>query len=151
MKKRKTIKGIKMKQTFAIIKPDITMKSTELHVLLHIVKAGFSIIKMEERMLSKEETEWLYREHKDKDFFGGQVEFMRSDSVILLLLESNHPNTPESFRKLMGPTDFRKAELHTLRARFATSHRHNAIHGSDGIDSAVAEIKYFFGDGERHH
>ena len=47
-------------------------------------------------------------------------------------------------RELMGATDPKKAEKGTIRADFADSIDANAVHGSDGVDTARAEISYFF-------
>ena len=47
-------------------------------------------------------------------------------------------------RDLMGATDPKKAAAGTIRADFAESIDANAVHGSDGPDTAAAEIAYFF-------
>ena len=47
--------------------------------------------------------------------------------------------------KLMGATNPAEAEAGTIRADFAKSIDANAVHGSDGPDTAKAEIEYFFG------
>ena len=47
-------------------------------------------------------------------------------------------------RLLMGATDPKKAEAGTIRADFAESIDANAVHGSDGPDTAAVEIAYFF-------
>ena len=47
-------------------------------------------------------------------------------------------------RELMGATDPRKADKGTIRADFADSIDANAVHGSDGPDTAAAEIAFFF-------
>ncbi|HAC33925.1 MAG TPA: nucleoside-diphosphate kinase, partial [Gammaproteobacteria bacterium] len=39
-----------------------------------------------------------------------------------------------------------EAAAGTIRADFATSIDENACHGSDGADTAAAEIKFFFSD-----
>ena len=44
----------------------------------------------------------------------------------------------------MGATDPAAAEKGTIRQRFATSIGENAIHGSDGEETAAFEIGYFF-------
>ena len=44
----------------------------------------------------------------------------------------------------MGATDPKKAAKGTIRADFADSIDANAVHGSDGPDTARAEIGYFF-------
>jgi nucleoside-diphosphate kinase len=44
----------------------------------------------------------------------------------------------------MGATDPRKASAGTIRADFAESIDANAVHGSDGPETARTEIAYFF-------
>ena len=44
----------------------------------------------------------------------------------------------------MGATDPKKAEAGTIRADFAQSIDANAVHGSDGPETARAEVAYFF-------
>jgi nucleoside-diphosphate kinase len=47
-------------------------------------------------------------------------------------------------RELMGATDPKKAAPGTIRADFAESIDANAVHGSDGPDTARTEIAFFF-------
>jgi nucleoside-diphosphate kinase len=47
-------------------------------------------------------------------------------------------------RDLMGATDPKKAAKGTIRADFADSIDANAVHGSDGPDTARGEIGFFF-------
>jgi nucleoside-diphosphate kinase len=49
-------------------------------------------------------------------------------------------------RELMGATNPQDAAAGTIRADFARSIDANAVHGSDGPDTARTEIAYFFGD-----
>jgi nucleoside-diphosphate kinase len=44
----------------------------------------------------------------------------------------------------MGATDPGKADAGTIRKLFGTNIERNAIHGSDGPDTAAFEIGYFF-------
>ena len=44
----------------------------------------------------------------------------------------------------MGATDPKKAAPGTIRADFAESIDANAVHGSDGQDTAKAEVAFFF-------
>jgi nucleoside-diphosphate kinase len=44
----------------------------------------------------------------------------------------------------MGATNPANAEEGTVRKKFASSIEENAIHGSDGEDTARFEISYFF-------
>jgi nucleoside-diphosphate kinase len=47
-------------------------------------------------------------------------------------------------RDLMGATDPRKAAPGTIRADFADSIDANAVHGSDGLETARNEVAFFF-------
>jgi nucleoside-diphosphate kinase len=44
----------------------------------------------------------------------------------------------------MGATDPKNAEKGTIRADFADSIDANAVHGSDGADTARQEVAFFF-------
>jgi nucleoside-diphosphate kinase len=46
----------------------------------------------------------------------------------------------------MGPTNPAKAEPGTLRREFGIDIEHNAIHGSDSVETAEAEIRLFFNE-----
>ena len=50
-------------------------------------------------------------------------------------------------RELMGATNPKDAAPGTIRADFATTVDENAVHGSDGPETAQQEIAFFFGDG----
>lgn len=131
-------------RTLAIIKPDATQRNIQDEICDYIQISGFDILDKIPCSLSREEVEWLYQEHKDKEWFKDQVNYMLSGPVVLLLLKSTFDNTAESFRKLMGPTDRTKAESHTLRAKYAVGYRENSIHGSDSQASALRETNKFF-------
>jgi len=80
--------------------------------------------------------------HKERPFFRDLVEFMVSGPVMVQVLEGD--NAIAKHRDLMGATDPRKAAPGTIRADFAQSIDANAVHGSDGPDTARTEIAYFF-------
>jgi nucleoside-diphosphate kinase len=51
-------------------------------------------------------------------------------------------------REIMGATNPKEAAPGTIRAEFATTIDENAVHGSDGPDTAKNEVAYFFNDNE---
>jgi nucleoside-diphosphate kinase len=61
---------------------------------------------------------------------------------VTMVLEAD--NAILGLRTLMGATDPAKAKEGTIRAEFGASVENNAIHGSDGPDTAKQEIAYFF-------
>ena len=67
---------------------------------------------------------------------------MSSGPVMIQVLEGEEAIAKN--RELMGATDRKKAAPGTIRADFASSIDANAVHGSDGPDTARAEIAFFF-------
>jgi nucleoside-diphosphate kinase len=92
--------------------------------------------------LSRAEAEGFYAVHKGRPFFEDLVKFMISGPVMVQVLEGEGAIAKN--RELMGATDPKKAEKGTIRADFAESIDANAVHGSDGTDTAKVEIGYFF-------
>ena len=94
------------------------------------------------RWLSPAEAEGFYAVHRERPFFQDLVDFMTSGPVMIQVLEGE--NAIAKNRDLMGATDPKKAAPGTIRADFAKSIDANAVHGSDGPDTATVEIAYFF-------
>ena len=107
------------------------------------VVANLKIIAARMERLNREQTEGFYAVHRDRPFFASLVEFMSSGPVMIQTLEGE--NAIALNRQLMGATDPAEAAPGTIRADFAESIDANAVHGSDGPDTARAEIEYFFG------
>jgi nucleoside-diphosphate kinase len=73
---------------------------------------------------------------------------MTSGPVMIQVLEGE--NAIAKNRDLMGATDPRQAAAGSIRADFAASIDANAVHGSDGPETARVEIAYFFPTLEIH-
>jgi nucleoside-diphosphate kinase len=108
-------------------------------------KNGLRIVAARMMQLSKEQAEGFYAVHRERPFYKDLVEFMTSGPVIVQVLEGE--NAINKNRELMGATNPREAAPGTIRADFATTVDENAVHGSDGLDTAKQEIAFFFGDG----
>jgi nucleoside-diphosphate kinase len=129
-------------RTFSIIKPDAVRNGYTGAILAEIEKAGFRFVAIKKQSISKEQAEGFYYVHQDKPFFGGLCEFMSSGPLFLMVLEKD--NSIADLRKLMGATNPANAEEGTIRKKFAASIQENAIHGSDGEETAAFEIGYWF-------
>ena len=129
-------------RTFSIIKPDAVGKGYTGAILAEIEKAGFRFVAIKKQSISKEQAEGFYYVHKDKPFFNGLCEFMSSGPLFLMVLEKD--NAIAGLRKLMGATNPANAEEGTIRRKYAGSIQENAIHGSDGQETAAFEIGYWF-------
>jgi nucleoside-diphosphate kinase len=129
-------------RTFSIIKPDAVLAESAGAILAEIAKAGFHIVSIRKQSISKREAEGFYAVHRQRPFFNDLTTFMASGPLILMVLEKD--NAIADLRKLMGATNPANAEEGTIRKKFATSIQENAIHGSDGEDTAAFEIGYWF-------
>ena len=131
-----------MQRTFSIIKPDAVRKSSSIAILAEIEKAGFQIVAIKKMFLSKSQAQGFYAVHSKRPFFDSLTTFMSSGSIIAMVLEKEEAIA--DLRKLMGATNPANADEGTIRKQFASSIEENAIHGSDGEDTAAFEIGYFF-------
>lgn len=132
-----------MKQrTFSIIKPDAVKAKTVGSILERIEKAGFDLVGLRMRHLTRREAEGFYHVHKARPFFASLCDFMSSGPCVSLVLERD--NAILHLREIMGATDPAKAATGTIRKDFAASIEANAIHGSDAPETAAFEIGYFF-------
>ena len=131
-----------LERTFSIVKPDGVARNLIGEVYRRFEAAGLKIVASKLTHLSKAEAEGFYAVHKARPFFNDLVAYMISGPVMLQVLEGE--NAVLKNRELMGATDPKKADKGTIRADFAESIDANAVHGSDGADTAKVEIAYFF-------
>jgi nucleoside-diphosphate kinase len=131
-----------VQRTFTILKPDTVKAGNAGLIIDRLLKEGFRIRAMKLVHLTKAQAEGFYYVHKERPFFGSLVDFMSEGPIVPMVLEAD--NAIEKLRKVMGATDPAKADAGTIRKQFATNIERNAIHGSDGPDTAAFEIAYFF-------
>mgnify|MGYP006274335837 FL=1 len=129
-------------RTLSIIKPDAVAKNVIGQIYSRFEGAGLKIVASRMMQLSRAEAEGFYAVHRERPFFKDLVDFMISGPVMVQVLEGQ--NAIQKNRDLMGATDPKKADKGTIRADFADSIDANAVHGSDGPDTASVEISYFF-------
>ncbi len=135
-----------VERTLSIIKPDAVGCNEIGAIVSKFEEAGLVIVAMKMLHLSQEQAEQFYDIHKDKPFFGEVVEFMTSGPVVVQVLEGE--NAIQKNREVMGATNPDQAEKGTIREEFGKSIGENAVHGSDGSDTAKREISFFFKENE---
>ena len=84
----------------------------------------------------------LYAGPQDRPVFHSLVKFMTSGPAVVMAIEGE--NAIARYREIMGPTDSKKAPAGTIRNKYGTDIEKNAVHGSDGPDTARAELSFFF-------
>jgi nucleoside-diphosphate kinase len=131
-----------VERTLSIIKPDAVAKNVIGKIYSRFETNGLRIIAARMMHLSRQQAEGFYAVHRERPFFKDLVDFMVSGPIMIQVLEGE--NAIQKNRDLMGATDPKKAAAGTIRADFAESIDANAVHGSDGPDTAQVEIAYFF-------
>jgi len=131
-----------VEQTLMIVKPDAVKASKTGEVLKRIEVAGFTIREMRMVRLTEAEARRFYEIHREKPFFQPLVEFMISGACVPVLLERE--NAIAGLREFIGKTNPKEATPGTIRSDFGTNVQYNAVHASDGPDTAKREKAFFF-------
>jgi nucleoside-diphosphate kinase len=131
-----------VERTLSIIKPDAVAKNAIGQISARFEAAGLKVVAARMVWLSQRQAEGFYAVHRERPFFRDLVQFMISGPVMVQVLEGE--NAIARNRELMGATDPKQAAKGTIRADFAASIDANAVHGSDGPDTARTEIAFFF-------
>jgi nucleoside-diphosphate kinase len=135
---------MKLEKTLVIIKPDAMQRNLFGEVITRFEKkglriAGIKMIQLEDILLDDH-----YAHHKDKPFFGGLKNYMKSSPVVVVALEGIEAIS--AVRLLVGPTKGRSADAGSIRGDLSMSGSTNLVHASDSAEAAEEEIKRFFKD-----
>jgi nucleoside-diphosphate kinase len=133
-----------LERTLSILKPDVTRRNLTGKINEKIETASLRIVAQKRLWLTLPQAEGFYAVHATRSFFNDLCTFMTSGPVVVQVLEGE--NAIANYRNVMGATNPANAEPGTIRAEFAESIEANSVHGSDSIETALAEIKFFFSD-----
>ena len=131
-----------LERTLLNIKPDAVEKNLIGEIIRRIEAKGYRILAIDKLQLSKREAEAFYEIHKGKPFFDELVAFISSGPCVPMVIEGE--NVIEGIRELIGATNPTEADDGTIRRDFAENITKNAVHASDGPDTAKVEIGFFF-------
>ena len=131
-----------IERTISIIKPDAIARNVIGKIYSRFEKAGLQIIAAKMMHLSEEQAGAFYEVHKERPFYAELVAFMTSGPVMVQVLEGE--DAINKNREVMGAPNPKEAAEGTIRADFAASIDENAVHGSDGSETAAQEIQFFF-------
>jgi nucleoside-diphosphate kinase len=134
-----------IERTFSIVKPDAVAKNVIGQIYSRFEQAGLKIVAAKMLHLGREQAGEFYAVHKERPFYNDLVDFMTSGPVMVQVLEGEDAIARN--REIMGATNPQEAAAGTIRADFAKTVDENAVHGSDGPDTAKAEIAFFFPEG----
>ncbi|MGH7827975.1 MAG: nucleoside-diphosphate kinase [Candidatus Binatia bacterium] len=133
---------MKVERTLSIIKPDAVGRGLIGEILKRFESAGLKIIGGKLIRLTPERAEAFYAVHKERPFFGSLCAYMSSGPIFAAVLEGEGAIMKN--REIMGATDPAKAAPGTIRKDWGKDVEQNAVHGSDGPDTATTEIAFFF-------
>ena len=131
-----------VEQTLSIIKPDAVSRNLIGEILRRFEAAGLRIAAAKLVRLTPERAEAFYAVHKQRPFFASLCAYMSSGPIFVSILEGDNAITKN--REIMGATDPAKAAPGTIRKDCGKDVEQNAVHGSDGAETAESEIAFFF-------
>lgn len=131
-----------VERTLSIIKPDAVGRNLIGEILRRFEAAGLRIAGGKLVRLSPERAQAFYAVHKERPFFASLCGYMSSGPIFVSILEGE--NAIAKNREIMGATDPAKAAPGTIRKDCGKDVEQNAVHGSDGPETAATEIAFFF-------
>jgi len=134
-----------LETTLVLVKPDGVQRGAAGIVLSRLEAKGLQIVGLKMLQASRDLLETHYAVHKERPFFASLVQFMSSGPVVAIAARGH--GAIGAVRLLMGPTNGAEAPPGTLRGDFGMSKSFNLVHGSDGAETAEAELKLWFPEG----
>ena len=131
-----------IEQTLSIIKPDAVERNLSEKIKSIFLKNDLLIPETKKIHISKDEAAEFYKVHQAKPFYDQLCNYLSSGPIEVMILEGN--NAVLKNRELMGATDPQNANEGTIRKLYGISIDKNSVHGSDSVDNAKIEIKFFF-------
>ena len=133
-----------VERTLSIIKPDAVERNLSEQIKDIFSKNNLKIKDVKKIQITKDEAAEFYKVHQSKPFYNDLCAYLSSGPIVVMILEGD--NAVLSNRKLMGATNPKEAEENTIRKLYGISIDKNSVHGSDSIENAKKEIKFFFKD-----
>lgn len=125
-------------------KPDAVERGLSGQIIARIEAKGLRLVAAELRQVDRPFAERHYADLSDKPFFGELIEFITRAPVLAMVVEGPSDNTWHLVRTIMGATSVDDAQPGSIRGDLATTTGENLVHGSDGPESAAAEIGLWF-------
>lgn len=131
-----------MEKTCVILKPDAVERGLMGAILGRLEAKGYTITRMEMRMLGEDLLKEHYAHLADKPFFPEITSYMMRGPVVVMEVAGNQ--VVAGVRVLVGATDPLEAAPGSIRADWAESKSENLIHASDSVENAEIELERFF-------
>jgi nucleoside-diphosphate kinase len=129
-------------RTLVLLKPDAVQRQLVGPLLGRFEARGLKIVGLKLVAVDRDLAERHYAIHRDKPFFGGLVAFITSGPLVAVALEG--PGAVALVRAMIGSTRPPEAAPGTIRGDLAIETAQNLVHGSDGPETATAELALWF-------
>ncbi len=136
----------KQEKSLIIIKPDAVQRNLIGEIVSRVERKGLKVVGMKMMSIEDAMLEEHYAHIKDKPFFPGIRDFMKSCPVVVMAVEGI--NAISALRLLVGPTKAWEANAGTIRGDFSLSTQSNIVHASDSIENGEIEVSRFFKNDE---
>jgi nucleoside-diphosphate kinase len=131
-----------VEKTLSIIKPDAVERNLIDKIKNIFLANNLKILDSKKIHITKEEAAEFYKVHQAKPFYDELCNYLASGPIFVIILEGVGAVTLN--RKLMGATNPKDADPGTIRKLYGISIDKNSVHGSDSVENANQEIKFFF-------
>lgn len=136
----------KEEKTLIILKPDAVHRGLMGEIIKRFERKGLKIVGMKMVQLEDVMIDAHYAHIKDKPFFVGIKNFMKTSPVVLMVLSGI--NAISATRLIVGSTKGYEADAGTIRGDLSLSTQSNMVHASDSIENSTEEIARFFSKNE---
>ena len=131
-----------VEKTLSIIKPDAVERNLIDKIKNIFLANNLKILDSKKIHITKEEAAEFYKVHQAKPFYDELCNYLASGPIFVIILEGVGAVTLN--RNLMGATNPKDADPRTIRKLYGISIDKNSVHGSDSVENANQEIKFFF-------
>jgi nucleoside-diphosphate kinase len=135
-----------VERTLVIIKPDGVQRQLIGPIITRFERRGLKVVAMKLMQVSQDLARKHYAVHEGKPFYEPLIDYITSAPVVVMVVEG--PFAIEVTRNTMGATNPVSAAPGTIRADYGLEIGRNLVHGSDGPETAAAEIALWFDQSE---
>merc|ERR1712224_511674 len=137
--------GPNEEMTYIMIKPDGVQRGLIGNIIGRFEAKGFKLVAMKLCSPSKAHLEKHYADLSSKKFFPSLIEYMLMGPVCAMVYEGK--GAVATGRVMLGATNPADSKPGTIRGDLCIDVGRNICHGSDGVESAKAEIALWFPEG----
>lgn len=131
-----------MERTLVLVKPDGVKRGLIGRILNQYEEKSLEIVSLKMTTATKDIAKKHYSEHEGREYFEELINYITEGKICAMVLMGD--KAIEVVRKINGDKDPVKAELGSIRGKFAIDKTSNLVHASDSIVSAEREIGIWF-------